>query len=132
MKVTNLKIKLKCQNSRSKNDSGQKFSLGFKNWSLFSWYRKLLPKEWEKFEIETWDDAEREINIIEDNSFDFDLTARQHVTPKILRMVWNGYPLYHSKKYGWGYLKLNNEKLTHFGLDSFKLFDDDDVEFPLK
>ena len=37
------------------------------------------------------------------------LTAQMRVTPSLLRMTWNGYPLFHHKTKKWGYLKIRQE-----------------------
>ena len=36
------------------------------------------------------------------------LTAQMRVTPYLLRMTWNGYPLFHHKTKKWGYLKIRD------------------------
>jgi len=32
------------------------------------------------------------------------LTAQTRISPYLLKMTWNGYPLYHHSTKGWGYL----------------------------
>lgn len=32
------------------------------------------------------------------------LTTAKRITPKLLRLKWKGYPLYHDKKDGWGFV----------------------------
>lgn len=97
---------------------------------IFRWHRKLQPRGWDKFEIENWNKSKQELYFIEDGNLKFDLTSRQHITPKILRLTWHGFPLYKSKSFGWGYLKLNEKKLANFNQSSFKL--SEYVEFPLR
>jgi len=47
------------------------------------------------------------------------LTAQMRVTPYLLRMTWNGYPLFHHKTKKWGYLVLQQEyNNSNFNSDS--------------
>ena len=59
------------------------------------WYRKLCPKQ-----DKNNDKPSPEL-----------LTAQMRVTPYLLRMTWNGYPLFHHKTKKWGYLMLQQDSL---------------------
>ena len=50
-----------------------------------NWYRSLVK-------------AQDEANGL----FEFSSSAR--IVPKLLKLTWNGYPLFHSPEFGWGYL----------------------------
>ncbi|XP_068131310.1 DNA polymerase subunit gamma-1 [Hyperolius riggenbachi] len=52
------------------------------------WYRKLCPK----FDDPDWVPGPSLISI------------QMRVTPKLMRLTWDGYPLHFSDKHGWGYL----------------------------
>jgi DNA polymerase gamma 1 len=43
------------------------------------------------------------------------ITTQMRVTPKLMRLTWNGYPLHHHQKYGWGYLVPNGDLLAEYG-----------------
>ncbi|OCT89734.1 DNA polymerase subunit gamma-1 isoform X1 [Xenopus laevis] len=65
------------------------------------WYRKLCPK----LEDPDWLPGPGLISL------------QMRLTPKLMRLTWDGYPLHYSEKHGWGYLvpgrknnKLNNEE----------------------
>lgn len=32
------------------------------------------------------------------------ISVKGRITPKLLRLMWNGFPLFHSVLHGWGYL----------------------------
>ena len=32
------------------------------------------------------------------------VSSQTRVTPLLLRMTWDGYPLHHEREYGWGFL----------------------------
>lgn len=32
------------------------------------------------------------------------ISLQMRVTPKLMRLTWDGFPLHHSEKHGWGYL----------------------------
>ena len=32
------------------------------------------------------------------------ITTAKRVTPKLLKLTWDGYPLYYDSKHGWGYI----------------------------
>lgn len=32
------------------------------------------------------------------------ITTSRRITPKLLRLMWDGYPLHYNDKHGWGYL----------------------------
>ncbi|OWF43177.1 DNA polymerase subunit gamma-1-like [Mizuhopecten yessoensis] len=59
-----------------------------------NWYRALCPK-----------------NSDPDWSVGPSLISTQvRITPKLMRLTWDGYPLHYSEKYGWGYLVPDPEK----------------------
>lgn len=60
---------------------------------VFSWYRKLCPKQ--------TDGSKDPIPLL--------LTPQMRVTPYLLRMTWNGHPLFHHKTKKWGYLVLQQD-----------------------
>uniref|UniRef100_A0A8C5X4E0 DNA polymerase subunit gamma-1 n=1 Tax=Malurus cyaneus samueli TaxID=2593467 RepID=A0A8C5X4E0_9PASS len=53
-----------------------------------SWYRKLCPR----LEEEGWVPGPSLISL------------QMRVTPKLMRLAWDGFPLHYSEKHGWGYL----------------------------
>ncbi|XP_033097016.1 DNA polymerase subunit gamma-1-like [Anneissia japonica] len=53
-----------------------------------NWYRELCPK------ARSPDWAPGPVQI----------SSQVRVTPKLLRLTWDGYPLYHDLKHGWGFL----------------------------
>ncbi|XP_069138631.1 DNA polymerase subunit gamma-1-like [Argopecten irradians] len=62
-----------------------------------NWYRSLCPKNSDP----NWSVGPSLIS------------TQMRVTPKLMRMTWDGYPLHYSEKYGWGYLipdKIKAEK----------------------
>ena len=40
------------------------------------------------------------------------ISTRQRVTPKLLKMTWQGFPLHYLDGHGWGYLVPKNEAGT--------------------
>ncbi|XP_009559691.2 DNA polymerase subunit gamma-1 [Cuculus canorus] len=52
------------------------------------WYRKLCPR----LEEEEWVPGPSLISL------------QMRVTPKLMRLAWDGFPLHYSEKHGWGYL----------------------------
>uniref|UniRef100_A0A915JQM8 DNA-directed DNA polymerase n=1 Tax=Romanomermis culicivorax TaxID=13658 RepID=A0A915JQM8_ROMCU len=55
--------------------------------------------------FESWLNAAQHIHLID--GFDFgpsSISVQKQVTPKLLRLQWNNFPLYYSSKFGWGYL----------------------------
>ncbi|XP_075431286.1 DNA polymerase subunit gamma-1 isoform X2 [Ascaphus truei] len=52
------------------------------------WYRKLCPKLGEP----EWEPGPSLISL------------QMRLTPKLMRLTWDGYPLHYSEKHGWGYL----------------------------
>ncbi|XP_067935036.1 DNA polymerase subunit gamma-1-like [Watersipora subatra] len=40
------------------------------------------------------------------------LTLQKRITPKLLKLKWDGYPLYHHEKHGWGYVVPDREELS--------------------
>ena len=69
---------------------------------FFSWYRKLCPK--------LSDEKEKPSPEL--------LTAQMRVSPYLLRMTWNGYPLFHHKTKKWGYLLLQDGVVTNIHNDN--------------
>ncbi|XP_060083102.1 DNA polymerase subunit gamma-1-like [Ylistrum balloti] len=59
-----------------------------------NWYRDLCPKN----SAPGWSVGPSLISTL------------VRVTPKLMRMTWDGYPLHYSDKYGWGYLVPDQEK----------------------
>lgn len=55
---------------------------------LCSWYRKLCPR----LEEAGWVPGPSLISL------------QMRVTPKLMRLAWDGFPLHYSEKHGWGYL----------------------------
>ena len=55
---------------------------------LYRWYRELHMKESD----ENWRPGPAR------------LTTSLRITPKLLKLKWEGYPLYHHDKHGWGYI----------------------------
>ncbi|KAJ8029029.1 DNA polymerase subunit gamma-1 [Holothuria leucospilota] len=58
------------------------------------WYRELCPRQ---------------------NNSDFipgpsNISSQTRVTPKLMRMTWEGYPLHFTSKHGWGYLVPKDER----------------------
>lgn len=53
-----------------------------------SWYRKLCPK----LEDPDWLPGPNLISL------------QMRLTPKLMRLTWDGFPLHFSEKHGWGYL----------------------------
>ena len=43
------------------------------------------------------------------------ISSQTKVTPLLLRMVWDGYPLHYERKYGWGYLKPDDQIKVRYG-----------------
>ncbi|NXN91843.1 DPOG1 polymerase, partial [Rhinopomastus cyanomelas] len=52
------------------------------------WYRKLCPRL-------------SDVGWVPGPSL---ISLQMRVTPKLMRLVWDGFPLYYSEKHGWGYL----------------------------
>ncbi|XP_015260964.1 PREDICTED: DNA polymerase subunit gamma-1 [Gekko japonicus] len=52
------------------------------------WYRKLCPR----LDDPSWVPGPSLISL------------QMRVTPKLMRLTWDGFPLHYSEKYGWGYL----------------------------
>ncbi|NXK55673.1 DPOG1 polymerase, partial [Chauna torquata] len=52
------------------------------------WYRKLCPR----LEEESWVPGPSLISL------------QMRVTPKLMRLAWDGFPLHYSERHGWGYL----------------------------
>jgi DNA polymerase gamma 1 len=66
--------------------------------SFLSWYRELCCK----------------ISDSEWQPSPSNITTKTRVTPNLLRLTWNGYPLHHHSKLGWGYLVPKDEYSMYF------------------
>lgn len=55
---------------------------------LFSWYRELCPRP----NDEDWYPGPSNIS------------TQCRVTPKLMRLTWDGYPVHFDQTFGWGYL----------------------------
>lgn len=42
------------------------------------------------------------------------ITTQMRVTPKLMQLTWNGYPLHFNQKYGWGYLVPNDDLIAQY------------------
>ncbi|KRY49499.1 DNA polymerase subunit gamma-1 [Trichinella britovi] len=73
------------------------------NRRLPAWYRSLLQNN---MQLERWDEVDvfNAILEISSNENAINLSAQMRLAFKLLRVHWNGYPLYFSDAYGWGYL----------------------------
>lgn len=75
-----------------------------------SWYRKLCPR----MDSEAW---ERGSVLV---------SAQCRVGPSLLRMTWDGFPLYYHRRHGWGYLvpgrstNLESDEHQHFPRKAFQ------------
>lgn len=57
------------------------------------------------------------------------ITTQMRITPKLMQLTWDGYPLHHHPKYGWGYLVPDDDPLAEY----IKLPEDDPYRnFPIK
>ncbi|KAK3790338.1 hypothetical protein RRG08_062571 [Elysia crispata] len=66
-----------------------------------AWYRDLCPRT---------------------NDPDFypgpsNISTQSRVTPKLMRLTWEGFPLHYDDKHGWGYLVPHSEELTQVDLE---------------
>lgn len=41
------------------------------------------------------------------------ISTQMRITPKLMKLTWNGYPLHFNLKYGWGYLVPNDDLIAH-------------------
>lgn len=57
--------------------------------AFFSWYRKLCEKMSEE---DSWSPGASLISL------------QMRVTPKLMGLTWDGFPLHYIEKHGWGYL----------------------------
>ena len=55
------------------------------------WYADLCPRERERAE---YPEMNRPCK----------LSTQRRITHKLLRLMWEGYPMHYDDKYGWGYL----------------------------
>uniref|UniRef100_T1IPA4 DNA polymerase subunit gamma-1 n=1 Tax=Strigamia maritima TaxID=126957 RepID=T1IPA4_STRMM len=84
--------------------------------TLPEWYRKLCSKK-----EENWPPGKPVIS------------TQMRIAPKLLRLTWNGFPLYYDDTHGWGYLVPKNStecSESEFG-DDDECGDDDDGNFLL-
>lgn len=42
------------------------------------------------------------------------ITTQMRITPKLMRLTWDGYPLHYTQKHGWGYLVPNDDIVAQF------------------
>lgn len=42
------------------------------------------------------------------------ITTQMRITPKLMQLTWQGYPLHFNQKYGWGYLVPNDDLLAQY------------------
>jgi DNA polymerase gamma 1 len=59
------------------------------------------------------------LEIIGENT----VTIKARLTPKLLRLMYNGFPLYHNRNFGWGYL------VPKLGVD-IKEIENEKIKFP--
>lgn len=84
-----------------------------------SWYRKLCARTGEK----------------EGTPEPENMSTSLQIVPKILRLTWNGFPLHHERKLGWGYLKPlypSFEDIPQAEWDSYALNRSSESIFPVK
>ena len=56
---------------------------------MIRWYASLCPKAFEREEHGAGPSK---------------ISTLMRITPKLLRLTWDGFPLHYSDKYGWGYV----------------------------
>lgn len=84
-----------------------------------NWYRKLCART-----------GEREGTPEPEN-----MSTSLQIVPKILRLTWNGFPLHHERKFGWGYLKPlypSFKDIPQSEWDSYALSSTNEPIFPVK
>lgn len=42
------------------------------------------------------------------------ISTQMRITPKLMQLTWDGYPLHHDQKYGWGYLVPNDDLVAQY------------------
>lgn len=75
------------------------------------WYRKLCPR----FDDPDWVPGPSLMSL------------QMRVTPKLMRLTWDGFPLHHSDKHGWGYLVPGRKNNLSVGAQ-----DPNSTEFPYR
>ncbi|VDP02173.1 unnamed protein product [Soboliphyme baturini] len=85
------------------------------------WFRNLYattnvnPAPWSESSGDAASASDDAAAIISES---FKITSQMRITPKLLRMHWNGYPLHYSNSLGWGYLVPGRKSnLTQFKSD---------------
>ncbi|XP_050738206.1 DNA polymerase subunit gamma-1-like isoform X1 [Eriocheir sinensis] len=84
-----------------------------------NWYRKLCART-----------GEREGTPEPEN-----MSTSLQIVPKILRLTWNGFPLHHERKFGWGYLKPvypSFKDIPQSEWDSYAVNNTSEPVFPVK
>ncbi|CAD5121345.1 DgyrCDS9868 [Dimorphilus gyrociliatus] len=78
------------------------------------WYRELCPKHYEVSIQKPWGPS--------------NISTLRRITPKLLRLTWDGFPLHYSSSHGWGYLVPKEEFLLGESLEGEIL--EDECHFP--
>lgn len=84
-----------------------------------NWYRKLCARTGEK----------------EGTPEPENMSTSLQIVPKILKLTWNGFPLHHEKKFGWGFLKPMYDSIKdipHHEWDSYVSNTNNTPVFPVK
>lgn len=84
-----------------------------------NWYRKLCARTGEK----------------EGTPEPENMSTSLQIVPKMLKLTWNGFPLHHERKFGWGYLKPlypSFKDIPQSELDSYVLNKPHEPVFPVK
>lgn len=104
---------------QSENVSGLDLIIFFFYFLLnhYSWYRELCPR----LNDEDW------------NPGPCNISTQCRVTPKLMRLTWDGFPMHYDDTYGWGYLVPTQEKLTEVEKElEFQDPDPPKSNFPLR
>ncbi|CAG5123153.1 unnamed protein product, partial [Candidula unifasciata] len=82
------------------------------------WYRELCPRP-------------RDVDFYPGPS---NISTQCRVTPKLMRLVWDGYPVHYDEKHGWGYLVPFQEELSPMEIELRSQESDpqDQHRFPLQ
>ncbi|GFR97400.1 DNA polymerase subunit gamma-1 [Elysia marginata] len=83
------------------------------------WYRDLCPR----------------INDPDFYPGPSNISTQSRVTPKLMRLTWEGFPVHYNDKHGWGYLVPHQEELTQVDLELRRQGEPDQSEkhpFPIK
>ena len=73
---------------------------------IFRWYAELCPQRRESAEYPEVNKPSK-------------ISTQRRITHKLLRLMWEGYPMHYDKKYGWGYL-VPGRQITDIDLDLMK------------